>query len=110
MKLYVDDVRQAPEGWQLAKTAGTAIAILMRETIEELSLDHDLGDPEAGTGYDVIVWLEEKAFSGNWQHVPPVIWVHSANPIGRQRIQAGIDAIEQVRNDFVGRPAQWCGK
>lgn len=27
--------------------------------VTELSLDHDLGDGACGTGYDVIVWIEE---------------------------------------------------
>jgi len=25
----------------------------------EISLDHDLGDDDSGTGYDVVLWIEE---------------------------------------------------
>ena len=36
-----------------------AIALLESGAVEELSLDHDLGDDERGTGYDVVLWIEE---------------------------------------------------
>lgn len=54
MKLWLDDVRPAPEGWEWAKDAETAVAKLMiaverEEPIESVSLDHDLGaDPRQG--------------------------------------------------------------
>jgi hypothetical protein len=32
--------------------------------VQELSLDHDLGDDARGTGYDVILWIEEAVVSG----------------------------------------------
>ncbi|HHQ4547340.1 MULTISPECIES: cyclic-phosphate processing receiver domain-containing protein [Aeromonas] len=33
------------------------IAWLETETVTEISLDHDLGDDDRGTGYDVILWI-----------------------------------------------------
>ena len=36
-----------------------AIRLLETGAVDEISLDHDLGDDERGTGYDVVRWIEE---------------------------------------------------
>lgn len=61
------------------------------------SLDHDLGDDERGTGYDVLLWIEEAVRLRGF--VPPRMQVHSANPAARMRMLAGIAAIEQAPQD-----------
>ncbi|MGV8875505.1 MAG: cyclic-phosphate processing receiver domain-containing protein [Rhodococcus sp. (in: high G+C Gram-positive bacteria)] len=43
MKLWVDDLRLPPEGWEWAKTSREAITALSSSDVSELSLDHDLG-------------------------------------------------------------------
>lgn len=43
IKLYVDDQRESPVGWHLAKTITEAIRILSTMEVEEVSLDHDIG-------------------------------------------------------------------
>jgi hypothetical protein len=58
----------------------------------ELSLDHDLGDDQRGTGYDVILWIEEAVALRGFK--PPRILVHSANASARERMLAGIRSIE----------------
>ena len=35
------------------------IALLEAGNVTEISLDHDLGDDDRGTGYDVILWIEQ---------------------------------------------------
>lgn len=44
MKLYVDDIRPAPEGWQQARTVTDAIKFLSNfgNQVTEISLDHDI--------------------------------------------------------------------
>lgn len=42
MKLWVDDIRPAPEGWVRAKTVTEAIRLIHTNPIEEVSLDHDI--------------------------------------------------------------------
>lgn len=42
MKLFVDDIRKPPEGWQVARTITDAIRILATQEVEEISLDHDI--------------------------------------------------------------------
>jgi hypothetical protein len=82
MKIFLDDVRKAPEGWHQCFTAAEAISYIdSGEKITELSLDHDLGPPEAGTGYDVCLHLMEKVFNDPSFPLPHVT-IHSANPVG----------------------------
>lgn len=42
MKLFIDDLRQPPDGWQVARTNTEAIRILATVNVEEVSLDHDI--------------------------------------------------------------------
>jgi hypothetical protein len=94
MKIWLDDLRVAPDGWKWVKTAQEAIALLETEHVEKISLDHDLGDDEKfGTGYTVVKWVEEKVFTSDY--VPPVIVIHSANIVGRSNMEKGLDHIWQ---------------
>lgn len=43
MKLWVDDERPAPKGWQAAVNSMIAIDMLSGYCVSEMSLDHDLG-------------------------------------------------------------------
>ncbi len=58
MKVYLDDERQTPEGWYRVYWPEEAINLLKQGIVTEIGLDHDLGDDEHGTGYDVILWIE----------------------------------------------------
>lgn len=111
MKLWLDDVRRAPEGWEWAKTVADAKRFLEIDIVDECSLDHDLGacaacmdgktDEEwftlvgqgqamphcdhVGTGYDLCLWMAE---TGHWPPLPPK--VHSLNPVGAARMRGVI--------------------
>ncbi len=91
LKVYLDDERTAPEGWVQVRWPEEAIELLMTGAVTELSLDHDLGDDEHGTGYDVLLWIEEQVACH--QFAPPALHVHSANPAARIRMEAAIQAI-----------------
>ena len=109
MKLYVDDVRPAPQGWTLATTIAAAQEILASGAVEEVSLDHDLGAcaachasgadigdmqtddttfmfwcPHAEDGLTLVLWMKAN------QCVPSVVTIHSRNPRGRQRMLAAL--------------------
>lgn len=91
MKLYLDDVRPTPEGfdWR-AYTAQEAIELLLRVNVTFISFDHDLGPVEAGTGYDVAKWIEEMTRTQSF--IPPDYVVHSANPVGKANIIAAMES------------------
>jgi hypothetical protein len=94
VKVYLDDERPTPEGWVRVFWPSEAIELLKSGTVAEISLDHDLGDDAHGTGYEVVVWIEEQVALHGFS--PPKIAVHSANPAGRMKMQAGIDAIMRL--------------
>ena len=94
MKVYLDDERTPPEGWQLVRWPDEAIRLLETGEVTDLSLDHDLGDDERGTGYDVVLWLEEAVATRGFR--PPRMKVHSANSSARDKMEAGIAAIERL--------------
>lgn len=108
--LWLDDIRPAPEGWLHVRTVAEAQTVLSTGRVLAASLDHDLGactdclggrTPDqwledsayqsmpncshVGTGYELCLWMAEK---GIWPKEPPN--VHSANPVGRERMQGVI--------------------
>jgi hypothetical protein len=94
MKVFLDDERPTPEGWVHARWPDDAIAFLQTGNVTHLSLDHDLGDDEHGTGNDVVLWIEEAVATAGF--IPPVLTVHSANASARLKMQAGIQSIGRM--------------
>ncbi len=112
MKLFLDDMRKAPFGWDRVFTADECIAVLGSRRVEELSLDHDLHEEHYDTSRDsstftrptgmaVVAWLER---AGD-QHWPPIIYVHSLNPSARaemvrrltRRAPSGVQVFDRPR-------------
>ena len=94
MKVFLDDPRPTPEGWVRAYWPDEVIALLRSGRVTHLSLDHDLGDDARGTGYDVVLWIEQAvAFDG---FVPPAIVVHSANAPASMKMEQGIRSIARL--------------
>lgn len=93
MKVFLDDERQAPEGWTPVRWPDEAIALLQTGDVTEISLDHDLGDDARGTGYDVLLWIEEAVFTHKFS--PPIITVHSANVSAREKMLLAVDSIRK---------------
>lgn len=99
MKLYVDDIRPAPEGWTQARTVTEAIRFLARygSEVTEISLDHDISyavevagtqrpfpSPEDFTAVAQYVRIFYLALG---KVTLPKIYIHSANPVGADRIK-----------------------
>ena len=95
MKLYLDDERATPNGYTRCYTPKDVILYLVNNrNIDEVSLDHDLGSDEfIGTGYDVLLWIEERVFTEGY--IPPKIKVHSANVSARYKMELAIKRIEK---------------
>ena len=91
MKLWLDDIRAAPSDWIHVTTAAAAIGILEHNQVDEISLDHDLGEESQETGYTVILWLENQVMRHDY--VPPTIYIHTANPVARKRMERARDQI-----------------
>lgn len=100
MKVWLDDERQAPEGWVPCRWPEEVIFLLETGEVEEISLDHDLNDPftegqgfKERTGYDVLLWIEEQVIVNGF--VPPKINIHTANASARQKMVAAVASIER---------------
>lgn len=103
MKIYLDDIRNPPDDtWVVCRTAEEAINLLWVYKVHEISLDHDLGK-DRKTGYDVICEIEEMCFDDP-NYIVPIIHIHTANPVGRTKMQSALDNItewtETTSNDF----------
>ncbi len=93
MKIFLDDIRDPKTNdWIIVRTAKDCINLIKSNKNEfyEISFDHDLGDEEY-TGYNVAKWIEAECFFGmkcpKWN-------IHSANPVGRQNIEAAMKSAE----------------
>ena len=82
MKLWVDDIRPAPEGYSRAYSTRQAIALIWGNEdfgtpYELIDIDHDAGDyaKYGGDYINLLNWLEETG-----RNYP--IHIHSANPVG----------------------------
>lgn len=94
MKIFLDDVRPTPPGYDLTfKTAWDMIKWMKENPGKAtfISLDHDLGpQEECGNGYNVVCFIEEQTVTH--QIKPPSYQVHSSNPVGKKNMIAGMEA------------------
>ncbi|MBD3261421.1 MAG: hypothetical protein GF334_07030 [Candidatus Altiarchaeales archaeon] len=95
MKVYLDDKRSEPTGWERVYWPDEAIELLKTGRVAEISLDHDLGDDQRGTGYDVIKWIEEATATQGFD--PPKIHIHTDNASARQKMLQGVKSIERFK-------------
>ena len=102
MRVYLDDERTAPAGWIQVRWPSEAIELLQRGGVTDISLDHDLGDDERGTGYDVILWIEEAVATRGFS--PPRITVHSANSSARKKMELCVESIQRLATERTSRP------
>lgn len=95
MRIYLDDVRPIPEGWEGARSYHDAIDMLKTYDVNEISLDHDLGTEE--TGYDVLLWIEEQVALTGYR--PPEIKIHTSNSSARIKMEAAVLSIKKIQKN-----------
>lgn len=96
LKVYLDDKRNTPDGYFRVFWPSQMAQILEEFEVEEVSLDHDLGDDDIGTGYDVVCYIEEKVYF-NRDYVVPVMKTHTDNSSARDKMQRGIKQILNMK-------------
>lgn len=100
-KLWIDDIRTPPTGeWIWAKNYDDAIAQIFTGNFVRVSLDHDLGDENAKTGYDILCEIERQIAKGGFWIFLPEFEIHSANPVGRANMQRAIDSIWKLYKEL----------
>lgn len=94
MKLWIDDVRPAPEGYYWCRSVNEAKRVIeiygswidfdnnIVDCIELIDIDHDAGDftVDGGDYIKLLDWLEET--SRSYQ-----IHIHSMNPVGVENMR-----------------------
>lgn len=99
MKLWIDDLRPAPDGYVWVKSVNEAKTIisymqngfligLYDDTLDEISLDHDAGDfaTEGGDYIEILNWLERVQNRFAWP-LKCKFHIHSMNPVGVQNMR-----------------------
>ncbi len=99
MKLFVDDIRNAPDdSWIVARTVTDAIRAIarFRDDISEISLDHDISHQVSvgptsrpypcaecfcAVAYYIAIDRQGDA------HTPLSVKIHTANPVGAKEMQ-----------------------
>ena len=104
MKLWIDDVRPAPEGYIWARSTDEAILIIdsyrrwldyLAYRVDEpqtfpwfevIDIDHDAGDyaSDGGDYIKLLDWLEETGRTCT-------VRIHSMNPVGRENMRRIIE-------------------
>ena len=96
MKLWIDDVRPAPDGYVWKKSVNDAMDFIQQlewydkyitdVTLEIIDIDHDAGDyvSDGGDYIKLLDWLEETG------RIYP-IHIHSMNPVGVANMRAIIE-------------------
>jgi len=109
LRVFLDDDFEhrhpRADNWIHVSTAQEAISLLETGRVVALSLDHDLGAPEAGTGYDVVLHLEDRlGIDGVDLWPTELIEVHSGNVVGARKLALGIEANTRLHRVPASKP------
>lgn len=91
MKIWLDDLRPAPEGFVWCRSVNEAKRAIEEAEksvcIELIDCDHDLGDyaQDGGDGIKLLDWLAER---GTFYPIA----LHTMNPVGRDNMLRTINA------------------
>lgn len=96
MKLFVDDIRNAPdETWVVARTITEAVRIISQQIVEVISLDHDISHQvhmdtlsrpyPCQENFSAIAYYLG-ALYGFRNIKQPTIILHTANPVGAKNM------------------------
>lgn len=109
MRLYLDDYRKQPEGWERAFTAKQAKEILHDGLVKYASLDHDLEGThhwydengefvEYESGHDVVKFMVEHDI---WPEEG--LRIHTDNVVGRENMMSLIDEYGPYTSKVLGQ-------
>jgi hypothetical protein len=101
VKIFLDDEREAPNGWTRCYWPQEVIALYEQygKDISIISLDHDLGDDTKGTGYTFLEWLEHKVDNDPSIHIPTIM-VHTQNSGAALKMRAALMSIKRLSDNW----------
>ena len=92
--LLIDDFREFDVD-HIAKNAREGQKALLAYPVTHLYMDHDLGDVDEPTGYDVLVWAIMRGAC------PANVMMVTSNPVGRDNMIAALE------NDGYSKKGNW---
>lgn len=113
MRLFVDDIRNAPdETWKVARTITDAISAIDIFDFEVISLDHDISHqvvvgaisrpyPCNEVFTPVAMFIKEKYANTIMPQRKPKIIIHTSNPAGAMRMAGVLKDFEVERRESV---------
>ena len=91
-KIWVDDLRPAPDGYIWCKSTNEALCLIVDNItdIEVIHLDHDMGDTFGGDAIIILNELERKScrdekFAAAVKRI--IFKIHTANPVGAENMR-----------------------
>lgn len=101
INLYLDDLRDCPIGFSIARTVTECKDYFKKYKINILSLDHDLGVDENGillqTGYDFVKYFCENGLYAK------KIYLHTDNIVGKMNMYETLLSAQKhglIKNDI----------
>lgn len=96
MKVWVDDLREAPNGYIWCKSTNEALRLIVFNIndVTEIHLDHDMGDTFGGDAINILNELERKSHRSEEfaNAVNKIVFkIHTANPVGAANMKAIIE-------------------
>jgi len=85
-RLFIDDIRDPyDDDFVVVRSYDDAVHYMRQHGCPLfISFDHDLGDADERTGYDIAKWMVQKDLNCNGKFISDEFdfHVHSANPVG----------------------------
>ena len=115
MKLFIDDIRNAPDDkWNVARTVTEAIRCIYyyRDQLEEISIDHDISHQigmgelsrpyPCGETFSAVCYYMAVVYDQSYSPKKPKVVLHTSNLIGAENMQlilsrAGIECSIEMR-------------
>jgi hypothetical protein len=102
MKLFMDDARETPDGWERTYTVEETKKVLLTRQVTHLSLDNDLGSEDPKTeGFNILDWLDEVVNDDPTFPIPEMK-VHSSNAGRAVSMRLAIQRLERIRQQQIG--------
>ncbi len=105
INVYLDDLRDCPDGFVVARTVEAAIELFNNHQVHILSLDNDMGTREDGTlclaGSDLVNHICEHGLRAD------IIYIHTDNPVERGYMHRGLLAAQHrgfIDEDIIIHP------
>lgn len=87
LRLFIDDQRIPPEGWEVARTVTEAIHILSSSSVDVISLDHDIANNQSPFhNFSDENFSAVAHYLAAMKNPPKLMLVHSASRYGTNNI------------------------